>query len=107
MKKRIERKVYFKLQFSLGKVTSEDVDWVREAMEALETCPAIMKCFQNTSVSVFDGNGSWNRLDNTNPDFTVYYREESVDALDRFLFKLRLRFPNFVAHTSQTLQEHF
>jgi hypothetical protein len=109
MKKRIERKVYYKLQFSLGKVTVEDVDWVRDAMDALEISPSIMKCFQNTSVSVFEKNKGWHEaaLDKNNPDFTVYYKEESVDALDRFLFKLRLRFPNFVAHTTHTLQEHF
>ncbi len=66
-----------------------------------------MKCFQNTSVSVFDDKGPWNKLNDSTPDFTVYYREESIDALDRFLFKVRLRFPNFVAETTHTLQEYF
>jgi len=107
MKKRIEQKFYYKLQFSMGSITSEDGDWIREAMEALETNPAIMKCYQNTSVAVFDNQGPWDKLNSPNPDYTVYYRKESVDALDRFLFKMKLRFPNCVVHTTQTLQEYF
>lgn len=91
----------------MGEITSEDGDWIREAMESLEKHAAIMKCFQNTSVANFGDQGGWRKVDDSSPDYTIYYREESVDALDRFLFKVRLRFPNFVAHTTQTLQEHF
>ena len=107
MKKRIERPVYYRIKFSVGEITSEDGDWIREAMESLEKHAAIMKCFQNTSVANFGEVGEWEKFNSPAPDYTIYYREASVDALDRFLFKVRLRFPNYVAHTSQTLQEHF
>jgi hypothetical protein len=91
-----EQRVFYKLQFSMGQLTLDEGDWVRKAMIKLEKQTAVMKCFQN-----------WERtsLLNHAPDFSVYYREENVESINKFIFKMQLKFPNFVLHTTQTLQE--
>jgi len=107
MKKRKEQKVYYRMTFSMGKVTNEEVDYVRGLMHKLEQHENIMKCFQNRDRATNKSEHQQRMFFTEGTDFTVYYREEEVDALTKMLFKLKLKFPDFVVHTAQTLQEHF
>lgn len=93
------------MKFSMGSITEEESAYVRTAMEALEREAPIMKCFQNVHGNVL---GAMGRLiDDVAPDFVIYYRGDDVDCINRFLFKIQLKFPNFKTETVQTLQEHF
>lgn len=106
MKKRKERKFYFKLMFSMGQITEDEALYVRKAMDKLEKEDAVMQCFQNVHNNVSDDNfGSL--TDSDAPDYSIYYRGEHVECIDRFLFKIQLKFPNFKIETKHTLQEHF
>lgn len=106
MKKHKEQKVFYKLMFSMGQITEEESIFVRKAMEKLETEDEIMRCFQNVHGNVLDAPESlWpNPL---SPDFSIYYRGIDVDCVNRFLFKIQLKFPNFKVETIQTLQEYY
>lgn len=74
---RIEQKKYFKLSFSVGVETPEDVDWVREQMQGLEKEPLIMKCFQNVTVSRTQiRHNDWA---NENNAFSIYLRKRTIN----------------------------
>lgn len=100
-----EQKVYHKLMFSMGPITEEESTWVREAMEKLEAEEGIMKCFQNVNGHILGAVGRL--IDDVAPDFSIYYRGDDIDCINRFLFKIQLKFPNFKVETTQTLQEYF
>ncbi len=107
MSKYVEHKKYYKLNFSVDVETAEDVTWIREAMETLEQEPLIMRCYQN--VNVTHGNNpiiSANNWSNDINAFSIYYREENNNSIDKFLFKIRLRFPNFKHEHLQTMKEY-
>lgn len=109
MLKYVEHKKYYKLKFSVDIETPDDATWMRERMQTLEEEPLIMRCFQNIHVdppfSHNKGIHSTDSLD-SKPSFAIYYREENNKTIERFLFKIRLRFPNFTMETSQTLKEY-
>jgi hypothetical protein len=98
MSRIIAQKKYYKLSFSVDVETMEDVNWVREQMETLEKEPLIMRCYQNVRVhDGFTNNpkvvvNDWSSTCNT---FAIYYREENNTVIDKFLFKVKLKFPNF------------
>ena len=110
MSKYVEHKKYYKLKFSIDIETPDEVTWIRERMETLENEPSIMRCFQNVRVSPpFSANVGLDILDGLdgNPSFAIYYRDENNKTIERFLFKIKLRFPNFTMETSQTMKEYF
>lgn len=103
------QKKYYKLAFSVDVETVEDIDWVREQMEKLEKEPLIMRCFQN--VRVYDGFSNNPKVQQTDwssesNKFAIYFREENNPVIDRFLFKVRLKFPNFKHEFTQTVKEY-
>lgn len=108
MSKYVEHKKYYKLRFSVDIETPDDATWIREGMGILENDPLVMRCFQNVHVNppfsvnkVIHGTES---LDS--PSFVIYYREEHNKTIERFLFKVKLRFSNFTMEMSQTLKEY-
>jgi hypothetical protein len=108
MTSRIEQKKYFKLSFSVDVETADDVTWVREQMEKLEKEPLIMRCFQNVRIHNFTNNpkvkiNDWSSDCNA---FAIYFREENNPVIDRFLFKVRLKFPNFKHEFTHTVKEY-
>ena len=103
--KRKEQKIYYKLTFSMGTITEDESTYVREAMEKLEQEAPIMKCFQNVHGNVLGSSGRI--INDIFPDFVIYYRGEDVDCINRFLFKMQLKFSDFVVHTTHTLQEYY
>lgn len=74
-------------------------------MEKLEKQPMVMKCFQNTNQTPFRGQ-LW-KPNEAAQDFSIYYREENIESINKFLFKVQLKFPNFIVNSTQTLQEYF
>ena len=106
MKKRKERKFYFKLMFSMGQITVTEAQYVREAMNKLEQEDPVMRCFQNVHNNVL-GSNTGSLFGESAPDFSIYYRGEHVECIDRFLFKIRLKFPDFKVETVHTLQEYY
>ncbi len=109
MSKYVEHKKYYKLNFSVDIETAEDVTWVREAMEGLEQEPLIMRCFQNVNVTHNNNNNPKVSLNNWSSDcnaFSIYYREENNKSIHKFLFKVKLRFPNFKHECLQTMKEY-
>jgi len=96
----IERLPSYKLTFSAGHLTVEEIEFIRTAMNKLERKSGISKCFQNINVREAGGTFTVNC-----PEFSVYYATEGLDCLNKFLFKMQLKFANFVIHTTQTLQE--
>lgn len=108
MSRIIAQKKYYKLSFSVDVETAEDVTWVREQMEKLEKEPLVMRCFQNVSIHNFTNNpkvrvNDWSNDCNA---FAIYYREENNSVIDKFLFKVRLKFPNFKHEFTQTVKDY-
>ena len=103
------QKKYYKLSFSVDIETIEDVDWVREHMETLEKEPVVMRCFQNIRVHNFTNNPKIQHTDwsSDHNSFAIYYREENDRAIEKFLFKVKLKFPNFKHEFTQSVKEYF
>lgn len=90
----------------MGQITEDEAQYVREAMNKLEEETPIMRCFQNVYNNPLGGVvGSLFTTDTTN--YSIYYRGEDVECIDRFLFKIQLKFPNFKVETKHTLQEYY
>lgn len=73
-------------------------------MNKLERKSGISKCFQNVPKVSAQG-PSYGINFSGCPDFSIYYAEEDLEYLNKFLFKMQLKFANVVIHTTQTLQE--
>ena len=95
------------MTFSMGEITADEVTYVRDYMQNLETHDDVIRCFQNITRATDKSEDQQQYFGPSNKDFTIYYRKKDIELLDRLLFKLKLKFPGFVAHTEQTLQEHF
>jgi len=109
MSRIIAQKKYYKLAFSVDIETAEDVTWIREQMEKLEAEPLIMRCFQNVRVyDAFSNNPKISQTDWTSDvnAFAIYYREEHNITIEKFLFKVKLKFPNFKHEFTQTVKEY-
>jgi len=113
MTNRIEQKVYYKLSFNVDLQSVDDITWVREQMQVLEKEPDIMRCFQNMTVDYGSlgnnpniRNKNWSIEDDAK-GFSIYYRKEDNSTIDRFLFKVKLKFPNFRHEITQTVKEYF
>lgn len=89
----------------MGQITETEAQYVREAMNKLEQEDSVMCCFQNVHNKLLGSKGSL--FGDEVPDFSIYYRGEQVKCIDRFLFKIQLKFPNFKIETKHTMQEHF
>lgn len=109
MSRIIAQKKYYKLSFSVDIETMEDVDWVREQMEALEKEPLIMRCYQNVRVHNHTNNPKIQKTDwsSDHNTFAIYYREENDIVIDKFLFKVKLKFPNYKHEFTQTVKEFY
>lgn len=106
---RIEQKKYYKLSFSVDVETAEDVTWIRERMNGLEKEPSIMRCFQNVSIEWGSSTRQIVRQNDWSSDnnaFAIYYKDEENPTIDRFLFKIKLKFPNFKYAVTQTVKEY-
>ena len=95
------------MTFSAGDLTKDEIAYVRDKMNELERHPDVMRCFQNVDRATEKSEQQQRMFFQSGNEFTIYYRKQEVDAIEKVLFKLRLKFPGFVAHTTQTLQEHF
>ena len=104
--RRKEQKVYFKMTFSMGEITEDEALYVRKAMEKLEKEELVMRCFQNVHNNVL-GNIKDLSFSHNDPNYSIYYRSENLKCIDRFLFKIRLKFPDFKVETVHTLQEYY
>jgi len=103
------QKKYFKISFSVDIETTEDVLWIKEQLEALEDDPLIMRCFQNIHVHNGWTNNPTIQSNDWTTDtnkFAIYYREENNPTIDKFLFKIKLKFPGFKHEFTQTVKEY-
>lgn len=108
MSKYGEKKVtekFYRMTFSIGDVTEKEIQHVREYMQKLEKHDGIMRCFQNVDRATIKSKQQWG-VSNRDTDFTIYYREDSEAKLDKLLFKLKLKFPEFIICKEETLQSY-
>lgn len=105
-----EKKVtakYYRMTFSVGEVNEEQIKDIRKAMQKLEKIDGVMRCFQNIDRATNRSDAQRKYEQRTyGSDFTVYYEEDSEEAMNKLLFKLKLKFPEFTICKEETLQSY-
>jgi len=110
MSKYGEKKVtekFYRMTFSVGEVTEKEIADIRKIMQKLEKIDGVMRCFQNIDRAT---NRSLDQqlwqAEMEGSDFTIYYRENCEAALNKLLFKLKLKYPDFSLCKEETLQSY-
>jgi len=103
--KKVKEK-YYRMTFGIGKVTEKEIKDVREFMQKLEKHDGIMRCFQNIDRATNRSEQQRFEARTAGTDFTIYYREDSEGKLNKLLFKLKLKFPDFTLVKEETLQSY-
>ncbi len=110
MSKYDEKKVtekFYRMTFSVGDVTEKEIKDIREIMQKLEKVDGVMRCFQNIDRATnrsLEQKKLEVRMEGS--DFTIYYRENCEAALNKLLFKLKLKYPDFSLCKEETLQSY-
>ena len=104
-----EKKVtskYYRMTFSVGEINEEQIKDIRTTMQKLEKIDGVMRCFQNIDRATTKSDEQKRWAHTSGSDFTIYYEENSEEAMNKLLFKLKLKFNEFKICKEETLQSY-